>query len=76
MTLYGKSLGCRVVNGVPKGSPAAFGSWPWDFPKDSIHHSTTSAFPNNVPVVTVGTLVTFVITQITEKNHTKSFAHW
>ena len=62
-----KSLGCRVVNGVPKGSPAAFGSWPWDFPKDSIHHSTTSAFPNNVPVVTVGTVVTFVTTKITEK---------
>ena len=45
-----KSLVCRVVNGVPRGSPAAK-SWPWDFPRDSIHHSTPSPFPNKVPVV-------------------------
>ena len=24
--------------------------WPWDFLRDSIHHSTPSAFPNNVPL--------------------------
>ena len=40
---------------VPQGSHTAntlgaCGFWPWDFPRDSIHHSTPSAFPNNVPV--------------------------
>ena len=26
------------------------GFWPWDFPRDSIHHFTPWAFPNNVSV--------------------------
>ena len=31
----------------PRGlRPLVF--WPWNFSKDSIHHSTPSAFPNNV----------------------------
>ena len=25
------------------------GFWPWDFPRDSIHHDTPSAFPQIVP---------------------------
>ena len=57
MTLYGKALGVgwwmeslgKVLQ--PKASgPAALGFWPWDFPRDSIHHSSPSAFPNNVPL--------------------------
>ena len=31
------------------------GFWPRDFRRDSIHHSTLSAFPNNVPILTVVT---------------------
>ena len=44
----------------PSGSPLAKNPrglqplrfWPWDFPRDSIHHYTPSAFPHIVPVCT------------------------
>ena len=29
------------------------GFWPWDFPRDSIHHDTPSAFPRIVPLYTI-----------------------
>ena len=37
-----KSLGLRSV-----------GFWPWDFPRDYIHHDTTLAFPHIVPILSV-----------------------
>ena len=29
------------------------GFWPWDLPRHNIHHGTSSAFSNNVPLYTV-----------------------
>ena len=52
-----KSLGCNMVNGVPRKVPRPkpfgpwpLGFWPWDFPRDSIHHDTPSAFPQIIPL--------------------------
>ena len=52
-----KSLGCIMVNGVPwevlwlkPSGLRLLRFWPWDFPRDSIHHDTPSAFPHIVPV--------------------------
>ena len=28
--------------------------WPWDLPRHNIHHDTSSAFSNNVPLCQVG----------------------
>ena len=57
MTLYEKALGVgwlmesfREVPRAKSLGPAAPQCWPWDFPRDSIHHSNPLAFPNNVPV--------------------------
>ena len=51
-----------MVNVVPREVPRPknplglwpLGFWPWDLPRDSIHHDTPSAFPNNVPLFNVG----------------------
>ena len=47
-----------MVNVVPRevprpkpSGPATLGFWPWDLPRHNIHHDTSSAFSNNVPVV-------------------------
>ena len=50
-----KSQGCIVVNGVPRevprpkpeGAAGSKGFWPRDFLRDSIHHDTPKAFPQN-----------------------------
>ena len=47
MESLGKSRGH-----IPRGL-RPLGFWPWDFPWHSIHHSTPSAFPNNVPFLLV-----------------------
>ena len=38
---------------IPSGSPLSknLKFWPWDFPRDSIHHDTPSAFPHIVPFI-------------------------
>ena len=33
------------------------GFWPWDLPRHFIHHDTSSAFSNNVPLYNVLSLV-------------------
>ena len=44
MESFGKSLGQNQWGQRP------LWFWPWDFPRDSIHHDTPSAFPQIVPV--------------------------
>ena len=39
-----------MVNGVPNEVPRPLGFWPWDFPRDSIHHYTPLALPHIVPL--------------------------
>ena len=34
------------------------GLWPWDLPRHSIHHDTSSAFSNNVPIWLDTTFIT------------------
>ena len=57
MTLYEKALEVswwmlclgRYRGQNPWGLPP-LGAWPWDLPRHNIHHDTSSAFSNNVPV--------------------------
>ena len=46
----------EVLRSKPLG-PATRGFWPWDLPRHSIHHDTSSAFSNNVPVYSVQCIV-------------------
>ena len=47
-----------VPREVPRSKPSGpvpqalrpLGFWPWDLPRHNIHHDTSSAFSNNVPL--------------------------
>ena len=58
MKICGKALGVSWWNRVPRkvlrpkpSGPAPLGFWPWDLLRHNIHHDTSSAFSNNVPVL-------------------------
>ena len=46
------------------------GFWPWDLPRYSIHHDTSSAFSNNVTVHCTSVHCTMYIAHYTLQSHT------
>ena len=43
------------------------GFWPWDLPTHNIHHDTSSAFSNNVPLSSNRALLYFTVLSISQE---------